>query len=299
MKQIYLILIALFAFSTTFSQSITVSGQCISGTITASYVFDEAGKPAYAGSGTVAGLPNTALSIFWIGAPDNIWVIAFDGQPFFQNACNTPIPPGTSPNICAWTVVPSTSCTGGAALAVAGAVVLPVTLTEFTAVAAGTKVGLQWRTSQETNNRGFTLQRSADGLAWNDVGFVQGAGNASTPTQYRYTDVSPYPGINFYRLRQEDIDGRISFSDIATATINSNQFFSISNNPGNGIYKLTMPASNDLLQILVTDATGKLVVSSRTKVGNQVLDISREAPGVYWLLVKKGNVQTGVKLIKL
>jgi len=299
MKKIYLLSIALFICAVSISQTIVIGGQCITNAVTLTYATDIEGRPAYVGSGTVLGMTGTEVSLFWIGAPDNLWVIAFDGQPYFQNPCNTPIPPGVSPFICPWVPVVGQSCTGAGPLTVTGAVVLPVSFTAFTATATATSVALQWTTSQESNNRGFTVQRSADGVSWTDLGFVAGAVNASTPTNYSYTDKFPGTGINFYRLRQHDIDGRTSLSAVVTATIVSNKFFTVSDNPGNGIYKLNMASSLEVLQLLITDASGKVLLTKRTAAGNQVIDISNHAPGVYWLMIKKGTTQTGLKLIKL
>lgn len=299
MKKVYLLVLCIVAYSISFSQTIVISGQCISGNITATQAGTEAGKPYYTGTGTILGFPSTQLAIYWIAAPENVWVIAFDGQPFYQNPCNTNIPPGTSPNICAWSFISGNPACAGPALSVTGAVILPVTLTEFTASASSGNVLLQWKTSQEINNRGFTVQRSANGQSWTDLAFVAGAGNASTITQYNYTDALPLDGSNFYRLRQEDIDGRISYSDIATATISSNRLFTISDNPGNGIYKLNLQPGADITQLDITDASGRSILRQKTTLNNPVIDISRQAPGVYWLRIKTNQQQSSVKLIKL
>lgn len=300
MKKIYLLFACLFIYTATFAQTITVGGQCMTGTITLNFSENINGKPAYEGTGTVMGTPGIAVSIYWIGAPDNVWVIAFDGQPYFQNTCNTAIPPGTSPQICGWTTIPGgPSCTGPTPLTVTGAVVLPVTLTSFTAIAAKNTVALQWSTAQEINNRGFTIERSADGQNWADIGFVNGAGNTAAETNYRFTDNAPYKGINYYRLRQEDLDGRNSFSAIATANVKGGNLFTISDNPGNGRFKLNTPATTGVMEMTVTDATGRVVLNQKTSAGNQVIDISRQAPGVYWLRVQKGTELATVKLIKL
>lgn len=301
MKKIYLFLLSsFFLINASFSQTIVVGGQCMTGNITLSFAGTEAGKSYYEGTGTVMGIPNTQVNIYWIGAPDNVWVIAFDGQPYFQNACNTMQVPGVSPNICPWQAVAGMPCTGAGALTVTGAVILPVTLTNFTATAVNNKVLLQWNTQQELNNKGFHIERSVDGQQWNTVGFVNGAGNSNSPAAYHFTDNGPATGTNFYRLRQEDVDGRTSYSDVATANINSNRFFTVSDNPGNGVYKLNITSgSNEMTELQVTDASGKVILNKRTLLRNDIIDISRNAPGVYWLRVKKGKDQTGLKLIKL
>ena len=299
MKKITLILVALFASALTFSQTIVVGGRCMSGSITLTYAGDEAGKPSYVGTGTVLSTAGVVVSIFWIGAPDNVWVLAFDGQPYFSNPCNTPIPPGTSPNICAWAPVPGNDCLGATPLSISGAVVLPVGFTKFTATAGTYSVELHWTTAQETNNRGFSVQRSSDGQVWSDIGFTAGAANTSTTSNYRYTDRQPAAGINFYRLRQQDYDGQSSLSAVVEATISSSTFFTLSDNPGRGLYQLKMPATAERLDLLVTDATGRVVHRSQPTAGNQLIDISRQAQGVYWLIIKKGTSETRLKLIKL
>ncbi len=303
MKNLYLLLLCFILFKTGNSQTVVVGGQCITGNITLTFGGTEAGKPYYEGVGTVLGQPNTIIQIYWIGAPDNVWVIAFDGQPYYENACNTMVVPGVSPNICPWTVVPGNSpaCTGAAPLSVTGAVILPVTLSNFTAtVQNNNKVLLQWTTQQETNNKGFTVQRSTDGQVWNDVSFVSGVGNSSSVSNYTFTDIAPANAVNYYRLRQEDFDGKTSYSPIVTAIIDNARFFTVANNPGNGIYQVNIiAAGNELTEMQVIDAGGKVILQKRTTLRNETIDLSRQAPGVYWLRVKKGNEQNGVKLIKL
>lgn len=299
MKKFYLLLVAVFFYAATYSQTIVLSGQCLSGSITLTFVGNENGKPAYVGSGTVMATPGVALSVSWIGAPDNVWVISFDGQPYYSNPCNTSIPPGTSPNICPWSFVSGNPACTGTPLVVTGDVVLPVTFTQFIASSSATSVLLAWKTAQESNNRGFTIERSADGQHWTDLGFVAGTINASTISAYQYIDNLPLTGINFYRLRQEDLDGRVTYSDVVTATFRGKKFFAISNNPGNGIYKLTIQPGAGITELSVTDASGKTILLEKSGIANPVIDISRQAPGIYWLRVKKGNELETVKLIKL
>ena len=289
----------LFITMAGFCQTIVISGQCISGNITATYAGVIDGKPSYEGIGTIAGFPTTPLAIFWIPAPDNLWVIAFDGQPYYTNACNTSIPPGTSPNICQWEFLAGNPDCTGAPLSVTGAVVLPVSLTDFTATASvSNQVLLQWNTQHELNNKGFTIQRSATGQQWTNLSFVPGAGNASVVTTYSYLDNAPLTGNNFYRLQQQDIDGRTTLSEVVTTKLGNSRLFQITNNPGNGIYKLLMPASNGLVEIQVTDVSGRIQQNYKATAGNQLIDISKYAPGLYLLAVKIGKEQTTLKLVR-
>lgn len=299
MKKIYLLLVAVFCYAATYSQTITLSGQCMSGSITLTFDGNIDGKPSYVGTGTVMATPGVAVSVLWIGAPDNVWVISFDGQPYYSNPCNTSIPPGTSPNICPWSFVSGNPSCSGTPLVVTGNVVLPVTFTQFIASSTTTNVLLSWKTAQESNNRGFTIERSPDGQHWTDLGFVAGAVNTSTISAYQYIDNLPLTGINFYRLRQEDLDGRITYSEVVTATFRGKKFFTISNNPGNGIYKIMIQPGVGATELSVTDVSGKIILQEKSGIANPVIDISRQAPGIYWLRVKKDNELETVKLIKL
>jgi hypothetical protein len=300
MKKIFLLLFSILLYGYhSFSQTIVVGGQCMSGGITLTFFQNIDGKPAYTGIGTVDGNAGVQVSIYWMPAPDNLWVLDFDGQPYFQNSCNTATVPGTAFTACPWSVVSGTTCTGGAALSITGAVLLPVTMLDFTATKKLKEVLLNWKTSQEINNNGFTVQKSNDGIHWLDIGFVKGNGTTSSISTYQFTDAAPFSGINLYRLKQEDIDGKITYSSTQKVDFTLNSFFTISDNPGKGIYKINMAPGIEKLEILVTDASGKTIVRKTAVAGNHILDISNNASGIYWLQIKKANYQVTQKIIKL
>jgi len=93
---------------------------------------------------------------------------------------------------------------------------LPIQLSSFTSVVTGGSITLQWKTVSEINNYGFEIQRSHssnDGFVTIAGSFV--AGNATTIQEhtYRYTISSPPSGTWYYRLKQSDLDGTVSYSD--------------------------------------------------------------------------------------
>ncbi|KAA0993473.1 choice-of-anchor D domain-containing protein [Dyadobacter aurulentus] len=93
-------------------------------------------------------------------------------------------------------------------------VTLPVDLAAFEAKQVGSAVQLQWRTASEIDNAGFHIERSTNGLNWQDIGFREGYGTVAATKDYRFADNSPVPGINYYRLRQVDFDGKTEHSRI-------------------------------------------------------------------------------------
>ncbi len=99
---------------------------------------------------------------------------------------------------------------------------LPVELIAFSARRFGSAVELFWMTATETNNYGFEIEKkiiSADALrggknnssVWKTIGFMQGAGTKSSPTEYRFAD-NVSSGAVRYRLKQIDRSGEFHYS---------------------------------------------------------------------------------------
>ncbi len=99
---------------------------------------------------------------------------------------------------------------------------LPVELTHFAAREQQGQILLDWQTASEQNNKGFEVERSHDGKEWEIIGFVTGQGNSGSPHEYRFWDRFPFPGNNFYRLRQIDLDGQFDYSPVRSVVIENN-----------------------------------------------------------------------------
>lgn len=106
-------------------------------------------------------------------------------------------------------------------IAVPAAAVLPVQMASFTASFDFNKVSLNWSTASEANNAYFTIERSADGTNYSSLAKVNGAGNSSALISYSYSDLSPVNGTSYYRIRQTDIDGNTTVSEVKTVKNNS------------------------------------------------------------------------------
>jgi hypothetical protein len=70
----------------------------------------------------------------------------------------------------------------------------------FTAINKSPKVELDWSTSSELNNSGFTVQKSTDGVNFTTLTSVKGGGTSNTTLNYSAVDPTPFDGINYYRL---------------------------------------------------------------------------------------------------
>lgn len=106
--------------------------------------------------------------------------------------------------------------------------VLPIELLSFTGKSIGSSNLLEWKTTTEINNDYFTLERSSNATHFSELGTIPGAGNSNTMLYYNFTDENPLNGVNYYRLKQTDFDGRFSYSNIV-ALSNKTTAFSIWN----------------------------------------------------------------------
>jgi len=90
---------------------------------------------------------------------------------------------------------------------------LPVELVRFAGACTGSTVELRWATGSENGNSHFLIQHSADGVEFQDIGRVEGAGTSHTLTEYAF-DAPRTEGLGYYRLLQVDLDGTTTPSPI-------------------------------------------------------------------------------------
>ena len=184
---------------------------------------------------------------------------------------------------------------------------LPVTLLTFTAVAVDNKfIKTDWSTATETNNSGFEVERSVDGVNFADMEWVPGHGNSVTPNNYEYNDLTALPGIvYYYRVRQVDIDGNFAYSNIASATLTGENGFTLENiypNPANSQVTVGVISNiNAATTMTMTDMLGRVVMTEEwpMSIGYNInqFDVSRFADGAYTVTVTSGNVTTSKKLV--
>lgn len=189
---------------------------------------------------------------------------------------------GTTPTTYTYTAStfsPSGIVTGPTVLGPGG--VLPVVLTYFGGTVSGKTVNLQWITSCEINSKGFSIERSFDGLNFTEVGFVPSQAATSTLTRrYNFTDMPAMNGNVFYRLHQVDIDGRSSYSRIVSFNVNDDKL-SVFPNPAKGIVSFTKKVPENVL-VVITNSVGTVV---KQRVFNNSINVSGLLPGIYYLKV--------------
>lgn len=175
-------------------------------------------------------------------------------------------------------------------------VVLPITLSSFTATARDNgRVYLEWVTTSEQNNKGFQVERSVDNDSnkWENIGFVNGSINSSTPKRY-YFDDEPTGGKKFiYRLKQIDLDGKSKYSENRLVTLRGFDYglYPVYPNPVRNMatIKYKLPEQG-VVKILVFDNSGKLI--------KQLVSENKDA-GIYQVSFSTGNLPAGLYFYKL
>ena len=189
-----------------------------------------------------------------------------------------------------------------AAMAASGCVALtalPIELINFSANSRDKQNILSFETATERNNSHFMLERSRDGIDFEDFGRVKGHGTTSEAHRYTYTDQNPY-ALTYYRLKSVDYDGAKELSKIIAVT-KGNKNITISPTLISDYLNIHANETTENLSINIIDVTGKTVFSKAVQnlESDYRLDLSTLVSGTYFISVFDG-VQTEVsKVVKL
>lgn len=167
---------------------------------------------------------------------------------------------------------------------------LPVTGLTLTAHRTGSQVLLNWKTVQEISCKGFYAERRKDNeSSFTSIVFVPTrapGGNSGTPLAYETTDQNNFPGKTYYRLRQEDLNGQVSYSTVCMVNGDDGKMVSLSAwpSPNTGSFQVRVDnGAQDEIQIW--NAAGQLL--ERVPIsGGQVYSFSHFAQGVYFVRLK-------------
>lgn len=166
----------------------------------------------------------------------------------------------------------------------------PVELTVFNAKVQQNTIQLYWETASEHNNNYFEVQRSEDARDWSVMDNVlTNNGNASYRQTYIYTDKQPSPEVNYYRLRQVDLDGRFEYTKIVQASAGIRPVVHISPNPATESVSITLDQAvqTSVSWVKLFDSYGRLLQTWNLEdtYSNQVieLDINAAPPGLLFL----------------
>jgi hypothetical protein len=176
----------------------------------------------------------------------------------------------------------------------AGVDPLPVELLEFTAVPDGDVIDLDWTTATENGNDHFEVERSSDGNDFASIAMVNGAGSSMEEQHYSAVDAQPFSGLNFYRLKQVDVDGAFTYSEVVVVRMDGQTVVSdpvLFPNPGSGELNIVLDGEGSVTFQLV-DALGRVALTERREItaGTKVnMNTDALPAGSYQLIATSAN----------
>ena len=180
-------------------------------------------------------------------------------------------------------------------------VALPLAWGKFMATRQNNQVLLHWETLQESNTDKFVVEHSINGQSFTAIGSVAARGNSVDLSGYGFIHATPEKrGINYYRIRQIDRDGRGSYSSLRYVSFKDgkNRPALITPNPVKDMMQVVVNTTD--ITVTINDLKGKSMRILRLQPGMHQVNVSDLPAGTYHLLVyeKQQRVDTW-SIIKL
>ena len=175
---------------------------------------------------------------------------------------------------------------------------LPVKLISFSGLINKNNQGiLHWVTSSEVSNKSFSIEKSSNASTFVEVDSVLSKavnGNHEGQLGYDFIDELVNDGTVYYRLKQVDKDGKVSYSKVIKLITNKNVgLVSIYPNPttANNIKVHIKVADSQKVSIRITDIAGKVVYTN--------LNISLNAGKNDIIITGKTSLPKGVYTVEV
>lgn len=170
---------------------------------------------------------------------------------------------------------------------------LPIELISFEGNCKNSNVDLTWTTASETNNDFFTIEKQTEGSKFKAIGTVKGAGNSQIIKNYSFTDPESSSQENFYRIKQTDVNGRYSYSDVIVVKCESAKPVSLLSCSGTGdLVKLQFNSqleNETEIEVKLIDVLGKEITRKKQILSpgiNQLLLNLDTSEGIYFVNIQ-------------
>jgi hypothetical protein len=184
---------------------------------------------------------------------------------------------------------------------------LPVELLTFKGKKIGTKNYLEWTTASETNNDYFILERSENGVNFENLTIIDGAGNSNQILDYHAYDYNPFDKVTYYRLKQTDFNGDYTYSNVISVygEVEKNEIKNIHPNPttSNLSFEINSIMDDNIL-IEIYDCLGRLIISQnkivKSGISSESIITEELNKGIYMLKIsfKNSELKSVTKIVK-
>lgn len=179
---------------------------------------------------------------------------------------------------------------------------LPVTfLTVSATLNEENQTDVYWETATENNSDNFEVQKSIDLKSFETFAVIESYHFSNTLKNYRAVDKSPYKGITYYRIKQNDYNGDYIYSDVVAVQLNNRGNFTVSvyPNPTKGFATIQLngrEANWDHCTLTVNNTLGEKITEfelSTIKISENTFRFINTslAPGIYYLGIRDKKKQ--------
>jgi hypothetical protein len=183
--------------------------------------------------------------------------------------------------------------------------VLPLELTSFTATKSKNNALLVWKTATEKDVSHFDVERSRDGVAFKTIGTVKAVGNSVDEQKYTLTDEATLSGINYYRLKAVDIDGKFKYSVVQSLLFSKPITAKAFPNPMKDELSVEIDVDRNAGEVFIElfDAVGKQVYQQKIQADKDNLNLTvptSDLPvGAYLIRLKSASETWQQKITKI
>ncbi|HMK04803.1 MAG TPA: T9SS type A sorting domain-containing protein [Ferruginibacter sp.] len=179
---------------------------------------------------------------------------------------------------------------------------LPLSWGSFNTQCINYSTKISWQTYRESNTRSFIIQQSSNGINWKDIATLLAAGNSTVTLNYTYTSQQLSGSLNYYRIIEQDIDGRKTYSPVLKNDCSGKEIFFVYPNPAqHNLWVNLQTEKSGTVSIQLYDSKGALVKQRMENIqaGNNLLgmQLNGVAPGIYSLLVRYSDGK--IKVVKV
>lgn len=181
---------------------------------------------------------------------------------------------------------------------------LPVTWVSVSATYRDEFVLVEWSVAHAKDNSHFIIERSHDGTEWESIATIPDNGSINFHNSYSSYDYNPSPGkTNYYRIKQVDIDGKSTYSQVCSSLIyKKNMPYQIYPNP------LQMGKENEfyikgnagLVYVEIFDAYGRNVYAATVMIEHEKdaqIKLDTNVSCIYSIRLSSSEETTVKKLI--
>ncbi len=183
---------------------------------------------------------------------------------------------------------------------------LPINIESFSANQQYGQVQLNWRISNENNVMGYRVQRSNDGLHFDDISPLIPAYNNAVQQSYFYADPMKATPENtlYYRIQLVDNNGKIKYSEIrAIQPFLSETYYLLQNPISNQATVQVQQNNSGFIHYNLYNPFGQCLQSKAVVIakGKQSFTIdTHELPsGTYWLQLSNRSHSTTIQMNKI